>query len=292
MSTACGKFGLFTGGSDTILLSRNCRGRLKSDTKINLFTVGNPPLDSAGKIRACANTAAALLEGVIVFRTAHARRGEPGTNFEAFGGGEAQHRFGEISFEFVENGFAQPRRNISRNTLNHATKRIAVSTRLLNEIDHVLCDRLVGTSNNRGFHVRGFNFQSVNLRDDVVNLCDEGDNFDFWKKSGQYFARDGSGGDATDCFPRTGASTALPVANSVLGLVSEIGVRGTKSFAHRFIGFRTGVLVSNENCYRGAESSALENAGQDFATIRLVAWSRDFALTGAPTIEFLLNIRV
>src|SRR2546423_14543645 len=121
MSTACGKFGLFSGGSNTILLSRNCRGRLKGDTKINLFTVGNPALDSARKIRACADTAAALLEDVIVFRTAHARRGKPGTNFEAFGGGQAQHRFGEISFEFVENGFPQPSRNIPCNALNHAT---------------------------------------------------------------------------------------------------------------------------------------------------------------------------
>src|SRR2546423_2727920 len=130
MSTACGKFGLFSGGSNTILLSRNCRGRLKGDTKINLFTVGNPTLDSAGKIRACADTAAALLEDVIVFRTAHARRGKSRTNFEAFGGGQTQHRFGEISFEFIENGFAQTRRNISRNDLNQPTQRIAAGTRL------------------------------------------------------------------------------------------------------------------------------------------------------------------
>ena len=106
MSAACGKFGLFAGGSNTVLLSRNCRGRLKGDTEINFLAVGNSPLDSAGKIRACADAAAALLEGVIVFRAAHARREKPGTNFESFGGGQTQHRFGKISFEFVENGFA------------------------------------------------------------------------------------------------------------------------------------------------------------------------------------------
>src|SRR5437016_14335861 len=102
MSAAGGKFGLFAEGSHTLLLSRNCRGRLKGDTEINFLAVGNSPLDSAGKIRACADTAAALLEGVIMFRTAHARRGKSGTDFEAFGGGQTQHRFSEISFEFVE----------------------------------------------------------------------------------------------------------------------------------------------------------------------------------------------
>src|SRR5438132_11933128 len=115
MPTACGELGFLAGGSNTLLLARN-RGRwLKSDAEINLFTIGNPPLHSARKIRACADTAAALLEGVIVFRTAHARRREPGTNFEAFSGGETQHRLGEISFEFVENGFAQPGGNIPCN---------------------------------------------------------------------------------------------------------------------------------------------------------------------------------
>src|SRR5437870_11468172 len=147
MPTACGELGFLAGGSNTLLLARN-RGRwLKSDAEINLLTVGNPPLDSARKIRACADTAAALLEGVIVFRTTHARRGKSGTNFEAFGGGQTQHRFGEIGFEFVENGFAQPGGNISREAFNHAAKRIACGPRLLNEVDHVLRDRFVGTTN-------------------------------------------------------------------------------------------------------------------------------------------------
>src|SRR5438874_10942767 len=98
MSAAGGKFGLFAGGSHTLLLSRNCRGRLKGDTEINFLAVGNSPLDSARKIRACADAAAALLEGVIVFRAAHARIGKSGTDFVAFCGVQTKHRIGENSF--------------------------------------------------------------------------------------------------------------------------------------------------------------------------------------------------
>src|SRR5205823_11824931 len=107
MSAAGGKFGLFAGGSHTVLLSRNCRGRLKGDAEINFLAVGNSHLDSARKIRACADAAAALLEGVIVLRAEHAGRQKPGTNFEAFGGGKIQHSFGMIRYEFVDIGYTQ-----------------------------------------------------------------------------------------------------------------------------------------------------------------------------------------
>src|SRR6266699_2077316 len=272
------------------LTLRDRRRRLKGDAKINILTVGDPPLDSAGEICARADMTTALLEGVIMFRPAHARRGKSRTDFETFGGGQTQHRFGEIGFEFVENGFAQPGWNISRNAFNHATQRIARGPRLLNEIDHVLRGCPIGTTNDRCFHLRSFDFGPINFRNDFVNLRNEGDDFDFWEERRQHLAGNGCGGDATDRFARAGAAAALPVSDPVFGLVGEIGVRRTKSFAHCFVRFRPRVLVSNKNCYRGTKSFPFENTRHNLTAIGLLSLRCYSALTGTTTIEFSLNL--
>ena len=51
----------------------------------------------------------------------HARPRESGTDFETFGGRQAQHGLGEISFELVENGFAQSGWNATDHALNDPT---------------------------------------------------------------------------------------------------------------------------------------------------------------------------
>ena len=163
---------------------------------------------------------------------------------------------------------------------------------MLDQSDHVLRSRFVGTTDDRCFYVRGFNFRPVNFRGDLVNLRDEGNDFDFWKECCQHLAGNGGGGDATDRFPSAGAAAALPVANPVFGLVGEIGVRGTKSFAHRLIRLRTRIFVSNENCYRGAEGFPFENTGHNFTAIWLLSLRCYSALTGTAAIELLLNIMV
>jgi hypothetical protein len=53
--------------------------------------------------------------------------------------------------------------------------------------------------------------------------------------------------------------------------------------------FGSSVFVPNKNCYRSPECSAFKNAGQKFASILFFSLGRQFALTGATTIQFSLN---
>src|SRR5690242_6349409 len=101
-----------------------------------------------------------------------------------------------------------------------------------------------------------------------MDLDNKSDDLDFREKRLQHFARDRRGRDASDGFASAGTASALPVANSVFGLVSKIPVGRTERFADCFIGLRSRVFVSNENCYRGAESLSFENAGQNFTPVR------------------------
>src|SRR5205085_6660797 len=94
----------------------------------------------------------------------------------------------------------------------------------------------------------------------------------------------------TDCFARAGAAAALPVSDPVFGLVGEIGVRRTKSFAHCFVRFRPRVFISNKNCYRGTKGFPFENTGHNFTAIGLLSLRCYSALTGTTTIEFSLNL--
>src|SRR5689334_20306355 len=125
-----------------------------------------------------------------------------------------------------------------------------------------------------------------------MDLDHKGDDLDFREKCLQHFARDRRGRDAPDCFASAGTASALPVANSVFGLVGKVRVGRTERFPHRFIGFRPRVFISNENCYRSAESFTFEYAGQNFTPIRFLSLSGDSALAGTAAIEFPLNVLI
>src|SRR5436305_8044332 len=95
--------------------------------------------------------------------------------------------------------------------------------------------------------------------------------------------------DATDRFTRRCATAALPVSNSVFGLVRVIGMRGSKFPRDLAVIFGSSVFVPNKNGNGCAERSSFKNAGQNFAPIFLFALGREFALTGATTIQLSLN---
>ncbi len=106
----------------------------------------------------------------------------------------------------------------------------------------------------------------------------------------QNLARDDPGGDAANRFPCGSAAAALPVANAVLRLIGEIGVRRSKGLRRFRIILRTRIFVHDEDGNRRAERAPFENAGQDLAAIRFLALRGDRALAGTAAIEFGLNI--
>jgi len=197
----------------------------------------------------------------------------------------------QISFEFVETG-SLTQVGISLQRLYYATKLNRRCARVfVNQVDHVLRDCHLSDIEQSMLPSHAILTFDRLIPRRSVNLRDEGDDFDFWKGWLALCARSLPPATRSDCFPRAWRVPALPFANSVPCLVSEIGVRGTASFAHRFIGFRTRVFVSNEmlsECREFGPRKRLTKFRNDPA----LALSRDFALTGATTIEFLLNISV
>src|SRR2546423_14391412 len=110
-------------------------------------------------------------------------------------------------------------------------------------------------------------------------------------KGTQHFSSNRGRRNATNRFPRRRAPSTLPVSDSVFCLVSEIGVGRPEFFFRRGVILRPRVFVPNQNSDRRPERLPLKDAGENFAAIFFLALGRDFALTGATTIELALNLR-
>jgi hypothetical protein len=123
-----------------------------------------------------------------------------------------------------------------------------------------------------------------------VHLGDITNDLNFGIKFLERFSCDCAGGDTPDRFPRRCAAPALPVSNSVLRLVGEVGMGRPKSILEISIVLWSGVFVAYQKCNRRPEASGLKNSGQDFAAILFFPLGRDAALAGAAPVELTLNI--
>jgi hypothetical protein len=68
-------------------------------------------------------------------------------------------------------------------------------------------------------------------------------------------------------------------------------MRWTKVRLHLAVSLRTGIGVRHKNRNGSAQRDALKNAGENFASILLLAWSDDVALPWAAPIKIRLDIR-
>ena len=113
-----------------------------------------------------------------MLRAAHPRGRKSGADLEAFGSRYAQHCFRQVCFELVENRLAQSGRKATRNALDHASNRVAFIANLLYQRYHLFCGDRVRTANNVFLHVFHLHSGAINLRDDIVNLRDVGDDLE------------------------------------------------------------------------------------------------------------------
>jgi hypothetical protein len=68
-------------------------------------------------------------------------------------------------------------------------------------------------------------------------------------------------------------------------------MRRPEGFLYVRVRFRTRIFVAHENGNRGAESLAFEEAGENFATVLLIALRDNLALPRTATVEIALDIR-
>ena len=114
MTASRGQNRFFTGGRHRLLLASDRRGRLEGDAKENVFAVTDAALDAAGIIRLSPDFSLANFECVVVLRSAHPRRRKTGADLETLRRRQAQHRFRQIGFQFVEDRFAEAGRDAAR----------------------------------------------------------------------------------------------------------------------------------------------------------------------------------
>ena len=188
-----------------------------------------------------------------------------------FRGRNAQHRFRQVCFELVEHGLAKSGWDAARHALDHAADGVACIPNLLDQRDHLFRSGSIRAADDIFLNVIHCHGGTVNLRRHFMDLRHVSDEIEVRVQGGQYFFCNRTRRDATNRFARRRATAALPVSDSVFGLVSVIGVRRSK-FARDFaVIFGSSVFVPNENCDRRPERSAFKNAGQKFASVFLFA---------------------
>src|SRR6185436_6939657 len=134
----------------------------------------------------------------------------------------------------------------------------------------------------------------VDGRFDVGHALDPRDDVDAASAgpagAGEDLAGDNACGHPPDRLARAGAATALPGADAVLGLVGEVGMRGTKLRLHLLIVPGPHVLVVDQHRQRRSQGQALVHPGQDLDPVGLAALRRDGALAGAAPVQLALDL--
>lgn len=184
---------------------------------------------------------------------------EAGADFEAAGGGQAEHGFGEVGFEPVEDGFTPAWGDIPCDAEDDTADGIAGAAHSFDEPDHFFGGFGVGTADDIGFDVFGAELVGVDGGGDFLDLLDGGEDFDA-EEFPEQFLGDGACGDAADGFACAGAAAALPVSYAEFGLVGVVGVGGAVFTGHFRVGIGAGVLVFDPHGDGGSEGSAFEGA--------------------------------
>jgi len=79
-----------------------------------------------------------------------------------------------------------------------------------------------------------------------------------------------AGGDPADGLAGRGATAAAVVAETVLGRISEVGVRGAELLTHLFVGLGPGVGIAHQHGQGVASGAPLEQARKEFDRIGLL----------------------
>lgn len=117
---------------DRFLWLHDRRDRLKSDPKINIHPIGDAALDAAAMICFRNNAAILHIKRIVVFRAAHRRARKATAELKPFHGIDREHRFAEISVQFIENRLAEADGAAFYLAKNQPANRIA---RLFNFLD-------------------------------------------------------------------------------------------------------------------------------------------------------------
>ena len=290
VATTAFEFGIFAARSDGLLLTHDGGGGFEGNAENDALAIGNPTLDAAGAVAGGADFIIDHLKRIVVLAAGEQGASEAGANLKAFGRGDREHCFGEVSFEFVENGLAEAGRAIPDHALDHAADRVAVGTDRLDPLDHGFDHRGVAGADDVGLdHLGGDRFR-IDVSVEFLDRFDPGEDLDAGVKGVEHLAGDGGSSDAADRFAGGGAATAGAGADAVFRVVSVVGVAGAVFLGHFVVGTGALVGVADEDGNRRAEGEAVLQAGENFRCVSFFAWSDNFRLAGPTAVEFVLDL--
>ena len=266
------------------------RGGFKGHAECQRLAIADAALHATGLVGFCVDAAVADFKGIVVLRAGEERSGKSRSDLEALRRRKAEHGFGEIGFEAVEDRFAKADRHSTHGGIDQSADAVALAADFFDAGDHRFGGGGVGATDGIGFDgVEGHRVR-IDAGFDVVDAGHPGKDFDVGKEGAEDFFRNGRSRHAANRLACGGAPTALPVANAVFRLVGEIGVRRAEMGFHFRVGFGAGVGVRHHDRDRCAERDTAKNPGEDFAGIRLLAWRDDIALPRTPPIKIRLNV--
>ena len=290
VASAGGQLRVFAGGGDRLLGAGNGGCRFESHPESDVFAIADPALYPARPVGHRAGASLAHFKGVVVLESGQFASLETRADFKSFGRRQAKHGFGQIGLQFVEDRIAEARRALANQAFDEPADRIALRSRFFDPRDHLFRRNGIRTTDRIGLDGFGGDAGGIDLRFDLMHPADPRQHLDAGMERVENLAGHHTGGNPPDGFPGRGASPALPIADTVFGLIGEIGVRRTEGRLHFAVSLGTRVLVADENGDRGAQGFALENAGQNFAAVGFFARGDDVALPRAPAIEFFLDV--
>src|SRR5215475_4331875 len=289
MASARSEPGLPARPGHRFLFVTDCSRWLKRYAKINLLPITDAALDAAGIIACRANSPTTHLKWIVMLRAPHLRRGKAGADLESFCCRNTKHGFSQIRFELVENRLTKSGRNAAHDAFNNTANRIAFTANLLNEGNHLLCRRAIRATNDVFFDVFRLHRRTIEFRDDFVNLRDVSDDLEFRVQQRQYFFCNGTSCYSANGLARRSAAAPLPVSNSILGFISEVGMRGSKFLRNLDVIFWTRIFVAHQNRDGRAQCFALKDAGENFALILFFPLRCDPTLTRTSAVQLILN---
>lgn len=139
--------GVFEVSVDRILFVHDGGGGLECNAEFDGHAVADTALDAAAVVGGGVGGGLVVAsEGVVVFGSFEEGACVSGADFEAFGSGEREHRFGEVGFEFIENGFAPSGGHSFNVGADDATYTVALFANCFDVCDHLFGDLRVGAT--------------------------------------------------------------------------------------------------------------------------------------------------
>lgn len=123
-------------GSGVLGLADSRRG-LEGDAEVDRGTVGDTTLDTTGVV-GLGGEALVIRddEGVVVDGAGHLAAAEARANLEALGGGDAQHRVGQLSLQLIEARLAQTDGHVADHAGHGTTDAVLRIAELLDDLGH------------------------------------------------------------------------------------------------------------------------------------------------------------